>query len=92
MVDAGSGTLTVYGDGYSSTFLTVEDLGEASTSLRQRSIIKTSAGITSGDSELATRVGVVENAATGLAFAQTIELIVVCPTQPFGVVETNVTS
>lgn len=61
LVDNGTGTMTVYGDGNSSTFFIIEDMGEApGSSLRQRNIIKASAGWTAGDSELATRLGALE--------------------------------
>lgn len=61
-IDAGSPTtLTIYADAASTTVLSVEDIGEApGSTLRQRAIIKASAGWTAGDSELATRIGVLE--------------------------------
>lgn len=65
-IDTGTGTsMTVYADATSNIFLTVEDMGEAvGSSLRQRYIIKASAGWTAGDSELATRVGALEASGT----------------------------
>jgi microcystin-dependent protein len=61
LVDVGTATMTLYADTTSLIGLDVEDMGEAANSaLRTRSIIKASAGTTSGDSELATRLGAVE--------------------------------
>ena len=62
-IDVGSGTYSFYADsGTSKNIFTVEDLGEGTAStVRQRHIIKASAGWTAGDSELATRMGVVES-------------------------------
>ena len=63
MVDAGTATtMTVYADGNSTTLFNVEDLGEAAGSaLRTRAIIKATAAVTPGESELAPRVGALES-------------------------------
>lgn len=62
VVDLGGGTITLYADLSSSIYFTITDLGESTTALRQRSIIKATTGWSAGDSELALRMAAVETA------------------------------
>ena len=76
MRDQGTGDINLYSDPTSNRIFTVEDLGEGTAStVRQRHIIKASAGWTAGDSELATRLGAVETANAGANKAGLVPIV-----------------
>lgn len=71
-VDVGSGTFNFYADTTSSkNVFTVEDMGESvsTASLRQKHIIKATAGVSTNDGTFVTRVGAVETSVNALQVA-----------------------